>query len=38
MTSLKNERWHLKERKICGSNGGEVHEEILKALEEAGVV
>ena len=38
MSNLKNERWHLKERKICGSNGGKVHEEILNALEEAGVV
>jgi len=38
MTDLKNERWNLRTRKICGSNGGKVHEEILDALGEAGVV
>lgn len=38
MTDLENERWNLRTRKICGSNGGKVHEEILEALGEAGVV
>jgi myo-inositol-1(or 4)-monophosphatase len=38
MTDLKGERWNLRTRKICGSNGGKVHEQILKALEEANVV
>lgn len=39
MTDLKNERWNLRTRKICGtSNGGKVHEEILEALNEAGVI
>lgn len=38
MTDLKNERWNLRTRKICGSNGGKVHEEILEVLNEAGVI
>jgi len=38
MTDLNNERWNLRTRKICVSNGGMVHEEILDALGEAGVV
>lgn len=38
MTDLNNERWTLRTRKICGSNGGNVHLEILEALGEAGVV
>lgn len=38
MTDLNNERWTLRTRKICGSNGGNVHSEILEALGEAGVV
>ena len=38
MTGLKNERWNLRTRKICGSNGGKVHDQILEALGEAGVV
>jgi len=38
MTDLKNDRWNLRTRKICGSNGGKVHEEILETLGEAGVV
>jgi hypothetical protein len=38
MTDLKDERWNLRTRKICGSNGGKVHEQILKALGEANVV
>lgn len=38
MTDLENERWNLRTRKICGSNGGKVHEEILAALCDAGVV
>ena len=38
MTDLRNERWNLRKRKICGSNGGKVHDQILEALGEAGVV
>ena len=38
MTNLTNERWNLRTRKICGSNGGKVHDQILEALGEAGVV
>jgi 3'-phosphoadenosine 5'-phosphosulfate (PAPS) 3'-phosphatase len=38
MTDLKDERWNLRTRKICGSNGGKVHEKMLKALGEANVV
>ena len=38
MTDLENGRWNLQTRKICASNGGRVHEEILEALGEAGVV
>ena len=38
MTDLNNERWNLRTRKICGSNGGKVHDQILEALEEAGVI
>ena len=38
MTDLTNERWNLRTRKICGSNGGKVHDQILEALGEAGVV
>jgi len=37
MTDLKNERWNLRTRKICGSNG-RVHGEMLTALGEAGVI
>ncbi|EED91787.1 inositol 1-monophosphatase-like protein, partial [Thalassiosira pseudonana CCMP1335] len=38
ITDLEDGRWGLRTRKICGSNGGRVHEEILEALREAGVV
>ncbi|KAL7539170.1 hypothetical protein ACHAWF_006319 [Thalassiosira exigua] len=38
MTDLNNERWNLRTRKICGSNGGKVHMEILETLAEAGIV
>jgi len=38
MTDLKSERWNLRTRKICGSNGGKVHDQILEALGEAGVI
>ena len=38
MTDLTNERWNLRTRKICGSNGGKVHDQILETLGEAGVV
>lgn len=38
MTDLNGDRWSLRTRKICGSNGGKVHEQILEALSEAGVV
>mmetsp|Transcript_57004 Transcript_57004/g.121035 ORF Transcript_57004/g.121035 Transcript_57004/m.121035 type:complete len:339 (+) Transcript_57004:130-1146(+) len=38
ITDLENERWNLRTRKICASNGGRVHEKILEALGEAGVV
>ena len=37
MTDLQNNRWTLTTRKICGSNGGDVHRDILASLEEAGV-
>ena len=39
MTDLNNERWNLRTRKICGSNGARgVHKQILEALAEANVV
>jgi len=38
MTDLNNERWNLRTRKICGSVGGTVHDEILDVLREAGVI
>ncbi len=38
ITDLEDGRCGLRTRKICGSNGGRVHEEILEALREAGVV
>jgi len=38
MTDLNDERWNLRTRKICGSNGGKVHEQILDVLKEANVV
>jgi myo-inositol-1(or 4)-monophosphatase len=38
MTDLNNERWNLRTRKICGSVGGSVHDEILDVLREAGVI
>lgn len=38
MTDLNDERWNLRTRKICGSNGGNVHKQILEALGEANVV
>ena len=38
MTDLNNERWNLRTRKICGSNGGNVHDQILEVLGEAEVV
>lgn len=38
MTDLDNERWNLRTRKICGSVGGTVHDEILNVLHEAGVI
>ncbi|EJK72998.1 hypothetical protein THAOC_05408, partial [Thalassiosira oceanica] len=37
MTDLQNNRWTLTTRKICGSNGGNVHRDILASLDEAGV-
>ncbi|KAL7458096.1 hypothetical protein ACHAWC_009615 [Mediolabrus comicus] len=38
MTDLNDNRWNLRTRKICGSNGGKVHEQILDVLKEANVV
>ena len=38
MTDLNDKRWNLRTRKICGSNGGKVHEQILEVLKEANVV
>jgi len=36
-TDLEGVRWGVQERKICGSNG-KIHEELLGALKEAGIV
>lgn len=37
ITNLENEKWTIATRKICASNGGMVHTQLLEALETAGV-